>query len=67
MDFPLTERKREVLEHLLGSGDLKSIAERLSMNLNTLKAHAHQLYQYLGVQSRVELYKFMSEYMSIDE
>jgi DNA-binding NarL/FixJ family response regulator len=50
----LSEREYEIL-HLLSQGlRNKEIAERLSITLNTVKAHLYKVYQKLHVQTRVE-------------
>ena len=50
----LSEREHEIL-HLLAQGlRNKEIADRLSITLNTVKAHLYKIYQKLHVQTRVE-------------
>jgi len=54
LEDSLSEREFEIL-HLLSQGlRNKEIAERLSITLNTVKAHLYKIYQKLHVQTRVE-------------
>ncbi len=50
---PLTERETEIL-HLIAAGlDGPTIAQRIYVSINTVKAHTKSLYAKLGVHSRI--------------
>jgi two-component system nitrate/nitrite response regulator NarL len=51
---PLSERQREVLEHLAAGCTNDEIAEKLFISPNTVKFHLRVIYQRLGVHNRVE-------------
>jgi len=51
----LTEREREVLEHLLAGRTSKEIARALSISPRTAEAHRHNLLQKFGAGSAKEL------------
>ncbi|MCB0238207.1 MAG: helix-turn-helix transcriptional regulator, partial [Anaerolineae bacterium] len=51
---PLTAREMEVLELLAGRLSAKEIANRLFISDRTVKRHAANIYQKLGVHSRNE-------------
>lgn len=52
--YSLSERENEVL-NLLAKGNLyKEIADKLCISLNTVKQHAHHIYEKLQVQNRTE-------------
>lgn len=50
----LTEREREILACAAAGQGNKEIADRLSVSLETVKTHLHNLYRKLGVTGRVE-------------
>ena len=50
----LSERERQVLDHL-GSGlRMKEIADRMDLSTNTVRTHVRHIYEKLQVQSRTE-------------
>ncbi len=51
---PLSEREMEVLRLLKSELSGPEIAERLVVSLNTVRFHTRQIYQKLGVNSRLE-------------
>jgi DNA-binding NarL/FixJ family response regulator len=57
----LTDRECEVLEHLVGGLTNAEIAERLFVSLGTVKFHVSNIYQKLGVDSRIEAVKLAIE------
>jgi DNA-binding CsgD family transcriptional regulator len=57
----LAPREREVLECILENKRRKDIAEQLHLSENTIKTHTRSLYNKLGVSSREELYKYLSQ------
>lgn len=50
----LTEREREILACAAAGQGNKDIADRLSVSLDTVKTHLHNIYRKLGVTGRVE-------------
>lgn len=50
----LTERERVVLTHLISTGNIAEIAERLFVSTNTIKSQVRSIYRKLGVSSREE-------------
>lgn len=57
----MTEREREVLRCLVDGLNNNEIAERLIISLGTVKFHVSNIYQKLGVDSRVEAVKIALE------
>lgn len=51
----LSKREMEVLHYLLGNDANKQIADKLSVEMSTLKTHINTIYKKTGVQSRKEL------------
>lgn len=50
----LTEREREILACTAAGQGNKDIADRLSVSVDTVKTHLHNIYRKLGVTGRVE-------------
>ena len=50
----LSDREKEVLELLAAGFRNKEVAEKLFINLSTVKSHVYNIYQKLHVTSRVE-------------
>ena len=57
----LTERERDVLKCMLDGLNNKEIAEKLFISLGTVKFHVSNIFQKLGVDSRVEAVKLAME------
>ena len=57
----LTEREREVLKLMVDGLDNAEIAEKLVISLGTVKFHISNIFQKLGVDSRVEAVKMAIE------
>ena len=57
----LTERERDVLKCMLDGLNNKEIAEKLVVSLGTIKFHVSNIFQKLGVDSRVEAVKLAME------
>ncbi|MFZ6029499.1 MAG: response regulator [Chloroflexota bacterium] len=57
----MTEREREVLHCLVDGLNNNEIAERLIISLGTVKFHVSNIFQKLGVDSRVEAVKIALE------
>lgn len=57
----LTEREREVLQCMAAGLNNQQIAERLVVSLGTVKFHVSNIYQKLGVDSRVMAVKVATE------
>jgi DNA-binding NarL/FixJ family response regulator len=50
----LTEREREVLQHVAQAASNQEIAEALDISVNTVAQHVSHLLEKLGCTSRVE-------------
>ena len=57
----LTDREYEVLKHLADGLNNSEIAEKLFVSLGTVKFHVSNIFQKLGVDSRVEAVKLAIE------
>lgn len=58
----LTQREREVLDHLIG-GDLnKQIADRLGVSMRTIEVHRSRVFDKMGVRNAVELATLLAAY-----
>lgn len=57
----MTEREREVLRCLVDGLNNNEIAEKLVISLGTVKFHVSNIFQKLGVDSRVEVVKIAIE------
>jgi DNA-binding NarL/FixJ family response regulator len=51
-DYGLSDREREILEHLVGSYTKNQIAQRLGLSVHTIDAHVRNIYVKLHVHSR---------------
>jgi len=60
----LTEREREVLEHVASGQTNKVIARALGISHNTVKLHVRHIMDKLNLRSRVEAAVFAFEYRS---
>lgn len=54
--FGLTDREREVSQLMLGGSSTKEIARRLSISVETVRAHKKHLYAKLGINTQAELF-----------
>ena len=52
--YNLTEREKEILQHLIESRSLKIIAETLFISLETVRTHVKHIYKKLHVANRTE-------------
>ena len=52
---PLTPRQQDVVRLVVSGLSNKSIAHRLMLREGTVKVHLHNIYQRLGISSRVKL------------
>ena len=52
--FNLTEREKEILQRLIESRSLRSIAESLFISLETVRTHVKHIYKKLHVANRTE-------------
>jgi DNA-binding NarL/FixJ family response regulator len=57
----LTSREREILELLLDAYENKQIASHFGVSEQTVKNHIHNIYEKLGVSSRIQLIKTMRD------
>jgi DNA-binding CsgD family transcriptional regulator len=55
LDLGVSEREAEVTAQLVEGHDLRAIAARLDITLNTARSHLKRVYAKAGVQSQVEL------------
>jgi DNA-binding NarL/FixJ family response regulator len=53
-DEPLTEREREVLQHIAGGNRNRDIADRLFISEETVKVHVKHIMEKLGARDRTE-------------
>ena len=53
-DEPLTEREREVLQHIAGGNRNRDIADRLFISEETVKVHVKHIMEKLGASDRTE-------------
>lgn len=58
---PLSDRQREVLQHLAAGHSNEEIARRLFISPNTVKFHLRVIYGRLGVRNRVEAARHLRE------
>ncbi len=59
--YKITKREREVFELVINGYSNKYIMEHLFISINTVRNHIYNLYKKLGVNSRVELIRFIME------
>jgi len=57
----LTERERDVLKCMVAGQNNNEIAEELVISLGTVKFHISNIFQKLGIDSRVEAVKLAIE------
>ena len=57
----MTDRERDVLKCMLDGLNNNGIAEKLVVSLGTVKFHISNIFQKLGVDSRVEAVKMAIE------
>jgi DNA-binding NarL/FixJ family response regulator len=55
----LTVREKEILQLIIDAYENRQIAEHLGVSLQTVKNHIHNLYEKLGVGSRLQLIKVL--------
>ena len=58
----LTEREREILQHLANGKSNKAIAQALGISHDTVKLHVRHILSKLGLRSRVEAAVFAVEH-----
>ena len=63
----LTEREREILQHLSSGKSNKAIAQALSISHDTVKLHVRHILSKLGLNSRVEAAVFAVEHRVASE
>ncbi len=63
----LTEREREILQHLSRGKSNKAIAQSLSISHDTVKLHVRHILSKLGLTSRVEAAVFAVEHRSASD
>jgi DNA-binding CsgD family transcriptional regulator len=63
----LTSRELEVLVYLVRGRSIQSIAEAIVLSQNTVKTHAHHIYQKFDAHTREELITAVERYASADK
>lgn len=63
-EYNISNREREILEHILRGYSNKEIQHRLFLSPHTVKNHNYNLYKKLGVRNRFELIRKIFEYQS---
>lgn len=58
--LPLSERELQVLRHIAAGDSNKEIARALSLSLHTVKRHVANIFNKLGVESRVQAASFLN-------
>ena len=58
--LPLSEREYQVLRHIAAGDSNKEIARALSLSLHTVKRHVANIFNKLGVESRVQAASFLN-------
>jgi DNA-binding CsgD family transcriptional regulator len=61
-EYYISNREREILEHILRGYSNKEIQHRLFLSPHTVKNHNYHLYKKLGVRNRAELMRKVFEY-----
>jgi ATP/maltotriose-dependent transcriptional regulator MalT len=57
--LPLSEREHEVLCQIAAGHSNKEIARRLNLSLHTVKRHVANIFNKLGVESRIQAASFL--------
>jgi len=55
----LSDREREVVEHLLSGRTNREIADRLEISERTVKNHLWKIYKKMGVETRMQLFSML--------
>ncbi len=63
-EYNISNREREILEHILRGYSNREIQHRLFLSPHTVKNHNYNLYKKLGVRNRIELIRKVSEYQN---
>jgi ATP/maltotriose-dependent transcriptional regulator MalT len=58
--LPLSERELQVLRHIAAGDSNKEIARALTLSLHTVKRHVANIFNKLGVESRVQAASFLT-------
>ena len=57
--LPLSEREHQVLEQIAAGASNKEIARALNLSLHTVKRHVANIFNKLGVDSRIQAASFL--------
>ena len=57
--LPLTEREHQVLRQIAAGDSNKEIARSLNLSLHTVKRHVANIFNKLGVESRIQAASFL--------
>ena len=57
--LPLSEREHQVLERIAAGASNKEIARALNLSLHTVKRHVANIFNKLGVDSRIQAASFL--------
>lgn len=58
--LPLSEREHQVLRHIAAGDSNKEIARALNLSLHTVKRHVANIFNKLGVESRIQAASFLN-------
>jgi len=61
----ISKREKEVIHLILQGKRNKEIADALFISLPTVKQHIYNIYQKIGIKSRMQLNNFMRENLSL--
>jgi len=62
LNFSLTKKEKQVLDHICSGHTNKRIAQDLCISEQTVKSHCNRLYKKFGVKNRLSLAVFISQY-----
>jgi DNA-binding NarL/FixJ family response regulator len=62
LTYGITQREKEIIEHICLGKTNKEIAEELFINLQTVKDHTHNIFKKINVTNRVQLVQLFNAY-----
>lgn len=62
IDFNISGRESEIIRLIIEGKSNKDIEQKLNISFNTVKNHVYNLYRKLGVNSRSQMIRFISQY-----
>ena len=60
--YRITPREMEIIQRIMDGGANAAIAAQLSISENTLKRHISNIYNKMGVNNKIELFRLMKEF-----